>query len=375
MYDLKVLFINVQSVGGEICNSKILNGQISATTYLKHANENIFKEFPNIYVVTCNTDYSQLAFNEFKSIISESKYNFVGVSNMKNPDITSSQEAISDIEKDCGSSCLILNLCDSYYQKVFFEMYSTSHILNVTTHPILSLTLDERLIEEMDIKHCEGHFVMGYYFNGTENENSKEIRETLTKVYLKSNTIITGSMALCYSQIYLLRNTLNVIYTTEYTSLKNTLQYASFNGPGGLISWNSEGYTDAFVKLGKIQKDGSIKEVKSTSYLYPTPCFISKEKICNWQDGVLEDEVVYRIILLHTYNDVSKKYDHYYSTYLTMLITITNDLYDGINGHTLRGDHPYLRNTEEMIEYIEKEGNDENIIAFLGTTSYLFLKI
>lgn len=54
------------------------------------------------------------------------------------------------------------------------------------------------------------------------------------------------------------------------------------------------------------------------------------------------------------------------------MASITNDLYDGINSHILVGSQPLLRNTEEMIQYIDKHGNDEDIIAFLGTSSYPF---
>lgn len=220
-----MIYINVAPLGGEMCNTYMFNGEISASSYLKHASHNIFKQYPNVFVVKCDTMYSNEAYQAYESIADGIGLNKVGVFTMNGADDTSSQSAISNIERLCDDSCLILNLCDSYYQKTFFVQYNTSLKLNPNDFPILSLTIDERLIADIGSSYFEGHYAMGYYFNSMKTDNSKEIHEVLDKVYMKPDTVITSDMALCYSQIYLLKNILDVIYDLDFTKLKKYILY------------------------------------------------------------------------------------------------------------------------------------------------------
>lgn len=141
------------------------------------------------------------------------------------------------------------------------------------------------------------------------------------------------------------------------------------------MSWNSEGLSNSRVYLGKVDNLGNIILLESTRYLTPTPSYIDYHKVCVWETGEIMTRKIYKIIFLHIYNEKNKVYDKYYSNYFSVMVSITNDLYDGIDSHILVGSQPLLRDENEMIQYIEKHGNDEDIIAFLGTSSYLFLFI
>lgn len=215
-----MVYINVSPIGGEMCNSYIFNSEISTSSYLKHASNNIFKEYPDIFVVKCKTMYSDQAYQSFVTIADRIDVNTIGEYTLNGPDISSCQSAISNIERLCGDRCLILNLCDSYYHQQFFLQYNSSLKLNPIDFPILSFTLDERLIDDIGAKYFEGHYAMGYYFNSMKTSYSEEIHSVLDRVYMIPNTVVTSDMALCYSQIYLLKNVLDVIYDIDFTKLK-----------------------------------------------------------------------------------------------------------------------------------------------------------
>lgn len=396
-YPLKLIYINVQAVGGEMCNTDIINGAISTSTYLQYASINFFKQYPNIIIIKCNTMYSNQAYNAFESITNDNNFNEIGVINLKGNDKTSSESAISDIERLCKDNCLIVNLCNSYYLKHFFIQYYMSTKLNANNNPILTFTLDERLIEDIGIEYCENHYIMSYYFNSMKDtEDSKEIRNVLNTVYMSENTVITSDMALCYSQIYLLKNTIEVVHSVDYDILRRyiffpssfppppislyfllflyyrELQYSNYVGIGGELLWNNEGYSNSLVKLGKVKNDGSIELIDSSRYINPTHSYADYHNICDWRTGSILQQEIYRIVLLHIYNEDTKFNDKYYSEYFAVVVSLTNDMYNGINNHIIKGEEPFITSIQEMIDYIDEYGDDDEIIAFFGTSSYLF---
>lgn len=55
------------------------------------------------------------------------------------------------------------------------------------------------------------------------------------------------------------------------------------------------------------------------------------------------------------------------------MISLLNDHYKGINNHIIIPEKPYLYDINDLINYMKGKGTRDDIIAFLGTSTYLFL--
>lgn len=57
--------------------------------------------------------------------------------------------------------CLIINLCDTIYQEPFFKAYKDRNTLNPDKQPIVTFTIDERLIESIGAEYV---YIIYYYY-------------------------------------------------------------------------------------------------------------------------------------------------------------------------------------------------------------------
>lgn len=207
---------------------------------------------------------------------------------------------------------------------------------------------------------------MAYYFDTMKTEDSEKLREMLVKLY-GNNAKITSNMATAYSQIFLLKNAINVIYSTDMSQLKSVMGYISYNGPGGIISWTSEGFASSTVKLGIVQ-NGIINKVDSGVYLDNSHSYLDFRKQCDWMnDNVITNREIYKIIFLNVIDSYTKEYNQYYHQYFSLIVNVMNQNYNGINGRYLIGIKPYLTSINDLIEFVRDNGNDDDIIAFIGT--------
>lgn len=143
--------------------------------------------------------------------------------------------------------------------------------------------------------------------------------------------------------------------------------YTSIDGPAGKLSWNSEGYLEATTELGIIQNDGSIILNNANRYLNPSYSFINMSVVCDWKTGIIEERSIYKVILLNIYDPDNDAYDSSYSQYLQLMVSVMNDIENGVNGHVLKGIKPNLRSIDELEEYVKNNGNDNELLAFFGT--------
>lgn len=176
-------------------------------------------------------------------------------------------------------------------------------------------------------------------------------------------------MAIAYSQPFLIRNGLNVIYNSKFELLKSAIVYGSYNGPGGKLQYNTESYTTGTIKLGQVDANGVIQLISTQNYLSPTVSFANMSSICNWNTGKREDRDIYRVVFLFIRTDDYELYDQYYSQYFSLMIALVNMNYGGINNHILVGTQPYLSSLDELVDFVKNNANDTGIIAFFGTTS------
>lgn len=207
---------------------------------------------------------------------------------------------------------------------------------------------------------------MSYYFNTMKTEQSTQLSEALTKLY-GNKFVITSNMAVAYSQVFLLKSAINVIYSTDINQLKSVMGYVSYNGPGGIISWTSEGSASSTVELG-IVKAGVIDKVDSGVFLDTAYSYLDLTKHCDWDSGnTVTNREVYKIIFLHVIDSYTKEYDQYYHQYFSLMVSLMNQNYGGINDRYLIGVKPYLYSIEDLVEFVRDNGKDDDIIAFLGT--------
>lgn len=95
---------------------------------------------------------------------------------------------------------------------------------------------------------------MGYYFDSIANsEEKKYFQDNITKLYNGVTDLkFTSQMALSYSNIYLMKNAIELVYTDDYNSLKSVFGNIKVNGPGGILQWTTDGFSSGSVKLGYV---------------------------------------------------------------------------------------------------------------------------
>lgn len=149
----------------------------------------------------------------------------------------------------------------------------------------------------------------------------------------------------------------------------------SIEGPGGRVEWNSQGTINSELHLAKINADDqTIKVIDTTVYIEPTNAFTDIKTRCNWLDGSEEKWDFYQIVFLYVTGDYFKSYIDYYSNYANVMIAnFNND--NGINNHLLQSVIKIFNDNDELKKYMEENYNDTNILAFFGTTTYLFFNL
>lgn len=212
---------------------------------------------------------------------------------------------------------------------------------------------------------------MGYYFNSIRDSSSNILRDKLRDVY-GQDPIITSNMAISFSQIFLLATAINIVYSYEINSIKSVMGYSSYDGPGGKIAWNNEGFSIAQIKLGKINGDGEFDMIDDGFNIPLSYSYSDLTKKCDWvADGNVINRETLKAVFIHITNELTKDYDDYYTQYFTLMINLLNENYGGIDSKIIKGIIPHLSNTDELKSYLYGLDYDE-IVAFMGTSTYLF---
>lgn len=159
-----------------------------------------------------------------KNIINNQGLNVLGNEIIESTTIESGTSIMTIIEGKCPNGCLIVDLCDYEYQNAIFKGYNQSIILNSQTHPILSFTIDEILIELIGKEYFSGHYVLGYFFDSLRNEKSKEMEDSITKTY-GIKTKITNNMVLSYYFMEMFKTAIETIRNTNFNAVKKYNKY------------------------------------------------------------------------------------------------------------------------------------------------------
>lgn len=91
---------------------------------------------------------------------------------------------------------------------------------------------------------------MSYFFDSMKDNYDIDLISSLMEYYYGNNPIITSEMVISFSQIELFKNALKIVHSQNIFKIKNVMGYVSYNGPCGKISWNNEGLSNTFIKLG-----------------------------------------------------------------------------------------------------------------------------
>lgn len=143
----------------------------------------------------------------------------------------------------------------------------------------------------------------------------------------------------------------------------------SIEGPGGRVEWNSQGNINCELHLGKVNGTKEEIELVSTSlYIEQTNAYMDIKKRCTWLDGTDTITEFYEIVFLYVTDDYFKDYIDEYTNYANVMIAnFNND--DGINRRLLQGIIQAFDTIKALKEYVEKNANNSNILAFFGTTT------
>lgn len=143
----------------------------------------------------------------------------------------------------------------------------------------------------------------------------------------------------------------------------------SIEGPGGRVEWNSQGNINCELHLGRINGTSKAIELVSTSlYIEQTNAYMDIKKRCTWLDGSDTTTQFFEIVFLYVTDDYFAAYIDEYTNYANVMIAnFNND--DGINKRLLQGIIQTFDNINALKTYVEKNANDSNILAFIGTTT------
>lgn len=95
---------------------------------------------------------------------------------------------------------------------------------------------------------------MGYYFDSIADSDEKTyFKANVSALYSGVTDLkFTSQMALSFSNIYLMKNAIELVYTDDYNSLKSVFGNIKVNGPGGILQWTTDGFSSGSVKLGYV---------------------------------------------------------------------------------------------------------------------------
>lgn len=95
---------------------------------------------------------------------------------------------------------------------------------------------------------------MGYYFDSIADSDEKTYFKANVSALYNGVTDLkfTSQMALSFSNIYLMKNAIELVYTDDYNSLKSVFGNIKVNGPGGILQWTTDGFSSGSVKLGYV---------------------------------------------------------------------------------------------------------------------------
>lgn len=161
---MNLLYINVSPVGGEYCNKYAMNAVIPFNTYLSRGIHTLFKQYINIFILTCDTLLCQQGYNSIKYIISHEQLVLKGEYKLMFAAEAPSQGACSSILKSCENvECLVVDVCDVEYQIPFFESYKRK-ALDPEKYPVLTFTVDERVIAESNKTYVYTYKLFFFHF-------------------------------------------------------------------------------------------------------------------------------------------------------------------------------------------------------------------
>lgn len=78
----------------------------------------------------------------------------------------------------------------------------------------------------------------------------------------------------------------------------------------------------------------------------------------------------YNIVYLNILS-INKGFNTYFTQSFLAMISVLNKNRNGINDHTIFGIIPILHDISDLKKYVEIHVKDEDILAFIGTVTYL----
>lgn len=142
-----------------------------------------------------------------------------------------------------------------------------------------------------------------------------------------------------------------------------------YDGPGGHSYVSQYGYVSYLFHSGVI-KDESILELDTSKGTRIASAFYDPAEYCDWVNGELDHLQTKEVIFLYVRDDINNERIEYYEYTANQVGEFINSK-GGIAGYMLKIHVPPLKSIEELVNYV-KGRNPNNVLCYVGTTSYLF---
>lgn len=280
--------------------------------------------------------------------------------------------ACSSIYEECGDNCLVINLAEREYDKIFYpNCYKNNtengNIMSTDKFPVISLTLDEHGLKVLsqlneyngDISPMNGHYILSYYFDSLETEESEIMRELLKNNFYYGS--ITGIMAIAYNTIYLWKSSVQVAHSFDLEILRKSIVLSYYNGPGGRYTINKEGIINAQIHVGKIENGKIVIYNKQTSIVNGYQ-YLSMSKTCDWVTATYKQSTQLYLTIIMTNKGIIGQLMALYGETFQLVIDYIND--QRVGDELLKPIYPDITGSDKLDVL---SAVDDSTIVYIGT--------
>lgn len=181
---------------------------------------------------------------------------------------------------------VIINTINGDSNIAFFselEKYS-----NTKKIPVISLSIGENEINQLDIEHIKGNYAVWNYFQSLDTEANKRFVNSFQKEFGEYR-VTSDAMEAAYIGVYFFANAVEKSQSDDTKLIKMNLKNIALISPQGHVGFDSDNqHLWKGVRIGKIMEDGQFQIVWSTDEpIKPVP-YPKYHSVEEWEQ-ILDD--------------------------------------------------------------------------------------
>lgn len=217
-----IIYIQITLSSGNQCVKNVISG-ISLYSWWKYGLQVLVEQFTftKLFIAYAVNDYfSNMAKEGITNLTAGTgTFSQVVSFSMEQANIEQAQNICGSIYSECSKTggCVVVNVLPRSYQEIFYEHYHKKIGLSPSLYPVVSMTLDEAMIERSGRPDdYDQQYIIQYFIDDFNTSEVDEFKEYLYKVNNSVIPVITPQMGFAYTSI---KNFANVFYSYNYIYL------------------------------------------------------------------------------------------------------------------------------------------------------------